>query len=162
MPTIPIKVQCGCGQKYSFEVEPVNGQMPWAVACPVCNADGTGAANVLITRSLAVAPAPTLAPAPVSGTRLRPAETPPMPAAPIAPEENQVQRLTREIKAAAGEDDDDKWKWWYYILAGICIGGFSIWQSYTQHRIKPLGELFLAVLCIGIGVWDFQRKQKKQ
>lgn len=85
-----------------------------------------------------------------------------MPAAPIAPEENQVQRLTREIKAAAGEDDDDKWKWWYYILAGICIGGFSIWQSYTQHRIKPLGELFLAVLCIGIGVWDFQRKQKKQ
>src|ERR1043165_1629377 len=41
MPTLPIKVLCGCGQKYAFEVEPVNGRMPSRVACPVCGADGT-------------------------------------------------------------------------------------------------------------------------
>ncbi len=43
-----IKVQCPCGAKYSFEVEPVEGRMPYAVTCPTCNADGTEAANKLI------------------------------------------------------------------------------------------------------------------
>jgi hypothetical protein len=51
---IPIKLQCGCGQRYAFDVEPVAGQMPWAVACPVCGADGTHAANTVIAQSLPV------------------------------------------------------------------------------------------------------------
>ena len=38
---------------------------------------------------------------------------------------------------------------------GSAIGGYSIWQAYDQHRVKPLGELFLAVLCVAIGIWDF-------
>lgn len=46
--TIPIKILCGCGQKYSFDAEPVNGQINWAVFCPVCGADGTVAANQII------------------------------------------------------------------------------------------------------------------
>jgi hypothetical protein len=40
-----IKVQCPCGAKYSFEVEPVEGRMPFAVNCPTCKADGTQLAN---------------------------------------------------------------------------------------------------------------------
>ncbi|MDR3456031.1 MAG: hypothetical protein P4N60_01185 [Verrucomicrobiae bacterium] len=179
---IPVKVVCGCGQKYSFDVEPVNGRMPSRVACPVCGVDGTAAANEILARSQAVPPppprpAPTLtaapvpAPVPVSTARLQTAAAPPpAPVAPLAPAappppstaETGIQRLTRELKAHTGEPEEDKWKWWYYILAGICIGGYSIWQSYTQNRIKPLGELFLAVFCIAIGVWDFQRKRKKQ
>jgi hypothetical protein len=43
-----IKVQCPCGAKYSFDVEPVEGRMPFAVNCPSCNADGTELANQLI------------------------------------------------------------------------------------------------------------------
>jgi len=43
-----------------------------------------------------------------------------------------------------------------------CIGGYSIWQAYTQKAIKPLGELFFAVFCIFIGIWDFQHKRKKK
>ncbi|HEX3718060.1 MAG TPA: hypothetical protein VH595_08835 [Verrucomicrobiae bacterium] len=43
-----IKVQCPCGAKYSFDVEPVEGRMPFAVNCPACNADGTELANQLI------------------------------------------------------------------------------------------------------------------
>ena len=152
--------------------------MPTTIACPVCGADGTQAANDIIARSQTAPPppprpAPTLAaaPVPVGATRsLAPAPAPvPVRAAPVAPlhspapAETPVQRLSREIKAHAGEhEDDDKWKWWYYILAGICIGGYSIWQFYNTHRPKVLGELFLAVLCIAIGVWDFQRKRKKQ
>jgi hypothetical protein len=50
---IPLKIECDCGQHYAFEVEPVNGRMPAAVACPGCGADGTAAANELISRQLA-------------------------------------------------------------------------------------------------------------
>src|SRR3954464_101901 len=50
---IPVKVLCECGQKYSFDVEPVGGRMPSSVACPVCATDGTGAANEIIAQSLA-------------------------------------------------------------------------------------------------------------
>ncbi len=50
---IPIKIQCGCGQKYAFDVEPVNGRMGTAVACPVCGTDGTAVANEIISQTLA-------------------------------------------------------------------------------------------------------------
>jgi hypothetical protein len=46
-----IKVQCACGQKYTFEVEPVNGRMPFPVNCPACGADGTEEANRLLAQS---------------------------------------------------------------------------------------------------------------
>jgi hypothetical protein len=53
---IPVKVQCDCGQRYAFEVEPVNSRMPTPVTCPVCGADGTAAANEVIAQKLAQAP----------------------------------------------------------------------------------------------------------
>ena len=53
---VPIKIQCGCGQYYEFEVEPVNGLVPSPVACPVCGMDGTAAANAAIAQSLASQP----------------------------------------------------------------------------------------------------------
>lgn len=46
-----VKLQCVCGQKYTFDVEPVNGQMPYAVTCPSCGADGTEAANLVLAQS---------------------------------------------------------------------------------------------------------------
>ncbi len=51
---MPVKIECECGQHYSFDVEPVNGQMPAAVACPECGADGTATANDFISQQLAV------------------------------------------------------------------------------------------------------------
>lgn len=45
---IELKVQCDCGQKYKFDVEPLNGRMPFTVACPVCGVDGTARANSLL------------------------------------------------------------------------------------------------------------------
>ena len=29
-----IKIQCGCGTKYKFDIEPVNGRMPVLVCAP--------------------------------------------------------------------------------------------------------------------------------
>src|SRR5687768_5700495 len=66
---IPVKVQCGCGQKYAFEVDPVDGHMPTAVKCPACGVDGTRMANEFIAQALAVQPAP----APVAAAPAAPA-----------------------------------------------------------------------------------------
>ena len=49
---IPVKIFCACGQKYAFEVEPVNGAMPVAVNCPVCQRDGTESANQHLAKIL--------------------------------------------------------------------------------------------------------------
>lgn len=54
--TIPVKIVCGCGQKYAFEVTPRDGKMPWPVACPVCKRDGTAEANRIIASLLAADP----------------------------------------------------------------------------------------------------------
>ena len=54
---IEVKIECPCGQHYAFDVEPVNGQMPDAVSCPACGADGTAAANESIARQSPPPPA---------------------------------------------------------------------------------------------------------
>jgi hypothetical protein len=51
---VPIKIQCGCGQRYSFDVEPVCGRMPTHVNCPICGEDGTLTANEVIAYQLAL------------------------------------------------------------------------------------------------------------
>jgi len=58
--------------------------------------------------------------------------------------------------------EGDTWKWWYYVLAGVCLGGYDIWKVYDTGRLKYLGGLFLSVLLIAIGVWDYQRKRKRR
>ena len=54
---LPIRIQCGCGQEYEFEVELVDGRMPSTVACPACGADGTAAANDFIVQNSPPQPA---------------------------------------------------------------------------------------------------------
>jgi len=56
----------------------------------------------------------------------------------------------------------ENWKWWYFVLAGIGIGGYSIWQSYTTSSIRPLGSLFLAGLCILVGLWSRKSEAKQK
>jgi hypothetical protein len=47
---VEVKVVCNCGQKFAFEVEPVNGRMPVSVSCPGCGRDGTQAANDVLVQ----------------------------------------------------------------------------------------------------------------
>jgi hypothetical protein len=71
---MPVKINCGCGQHYSFDVEPVAGRMPTPVACPTCGMDGTDAANASIAQTLAQrVAAPAWAPQPPARRRLHPA-----------------------------------------------------------------------------------------
>lgn len=48
---ITVKVECDCGQRYEYNVEPVNGRAPYIITCPTCGADGTAAANDFIARN---------------------------------------------------------------------------------------------------------------
>lgn len=70
-----VKILCSCGTKYSFDVEPVNGQMPAPVQCPNCALDGTEAANEYARQMLAASTSPAVRTVPVP---------PPPPAAPTA------------------------------------------------------------------------------
>jgi uncharacterized protein YxjI len=72
-----IKILCGCGTKYKFDVEPVNGRMPVAAICPGCGTNGTFEANRQIAERLGAAsqtpppPAPAVSQPPaVAGLRL--------------------------------------------------------------------------------------------
>jgi hypothetical protein len=59
-----LKVECSCGARFSFDVEPRDSRMPSPVQCPICQADATDAANKLIVEQMVVPPA-------ASSTRLR-------------------------------------------------------------------------------------------
>jgi hypothetical protein len=77
-----VKVQCPCGTRFEFEVEPVNGRMPVAINCPVCNADATELANAIIRQQSAATPPVGIAAAPVMPPS--PAAPPPPPAPPAS------------------------------------------------------------------------------
>jgi len=87
-PMLEIKVQCDCGQKFKFDVEPAGGRMPFGVNCPVCGADGTSKANEILRRVL---------PPPVPAGASQP-PGPPAPAAAAPPR----ARITMPNRPAAG------------------------------------------------------------
>jgi hypothetical protein len=80
-----LKVVCNCGQKYKFDVEPVNGVMPFSVNCPACGVDGTQSANSILAQNLS-SPSATTTVAPVPGLRINSAVPPAVSAPPpLAP-----------------------------------------------------------------------------
>jgi len=81
-----IKIQCECGTRFAFDVEPVNGRMPVRVSCPECSADATEFANEAIREKLA-APSP---PPP-----------PPVPETPVPAPARQPMRIAVPVSAAA-------------------------------------------------------------
>jgi hypothetical protein len=87
-----IKIQCDCGARFVFEVEPVNGLMPCAIACPECGVDRTESANHCINQNLAGA-ASAAAPesAPAGGLRISRAHHAPASSAATAPVTADVQ-----------------------------------------------------------------------
>ncbi len=85
-----IKIQCPCGVKYSFEVDPAEGRMPFAVQCPACNADGTEAANQVIADVAAKPRLRVQVGAPASGGVLTPVR--PVPKAMTAMQQIELER----------------------------------------------------------------------
>jgi hypothetical protein len=130
-----IKIQCDCGQKFKFDVEPVNGQMPFVVNCPVCGVDGTPKANALLQQLLP--PSPVVA-APAVPAPMRPASM--RINRPVAPVANPVEESAEEI-LEDGEDSDDGnvrefklgWKVWAIVAVFICIGLLSSFDKWSRR-----------------------------
>jgi hypothetical protein len=125
-----IKVQCPCGSKYSFEVEPVDGRMPFAVNCPVCKADGTELANELI---LAQSDAPKLRVQIAQPAADAPVATPfPRPAAVSAMEKLRTERR--------------KWRFVAWLGSGIALVVVALMASWVWFVVvgsKPRLEYSL-------------------
>lgn len=66
-----VAIDCSCGTRYKFDVEPVNGQMPATVQCPECGVDGTEAANAYIQQQTAASD-PSTASSPLTIQRREP------------------------------------------------------------------------------------------
>jgi len=151
---IPVKIQCGCGQRYAFDADPVEGWLASSVNCPAGGADGTAAANEVLAQSPAAAPAmePQAGPMrlhlstsePSAATLTRPASLPA--SAPHASQLGLVDRNQAEIEARAkvswGDPPDA-------VLKYLMIQGWS-----HAEAAELTATLFQerAVVVRGIGV----------
>lgn len=171
---ISVKLECACGQRYAFDVEPYKGGMPARVACPACGVDGTSSANSFIAQALAAQPAiaiPPPAPAqvvftPIGAAPPPPASAPPMnypapppPPPPVAPPAPRLQVPARPQPAAQAppqrspKSGKDGWsndetqfnKIGTYITFGApVIAALTTWLLDIQ--ISPM------IVCIVVGV----------
>lgn len=157
---MPIKIECECGQHYAFDVEPVDGKMPSPVACPVCGADGTAAANETIARQFAPAATETPSALPV---RLAVAATATQAAgtarAPIArrpdPRLGLVDRTQAEHEARAKAMWGDSRE---QVISYLMIQGFShqeasdLAQKLFQERTAAVRSNGIRKIIIGAGL----------
>ncbi len=151
-----LKLVCPCGQKFKFDVEPVNGQMPFAVICPVCNADGTAAANAQLSNQfppalVIVPPPPPIAPASGKLQMTRPAPAPTTAPPPLAsadsvfspPPISAVKPISTYKKAKSQEEEGE-----FSMVRGIggamagagigCAIMFAFWQ-WAHFRFPLMG-----------------------
>jgi hypothetical protein len=140
--TIPVKIQCGCGQRYAFDVEADGELRPDTVACPACGIDGTAAANAVILQSLAAQPAAANVPvrprihiaAPPSLTPPAAVALPPPVARPrgSAPAIGQTDHTQAEHEARAkilwGDSQED-------VLKFLMLKGFSHEEASGKVRV---------------------------
>lgn len=166
---IPIKIQCGCGQKYAFETEPLNGHMPNPVSCPACGTDGTAAANALIAQTLSAQPAVAAAAAPGLAplrVHLAPATPAPTASAPprLAPrllgqlEPEQAKHEAR-AKIMWGDQPRDVAK--FLVMHGFAPQEASeMVQGMFQERLATLRgdgikKVILGCACIAVPIVAF-------
>jgi hypothetical protein len=77
-----MKIQCGCGAKYEFDITPDMAQNPVQFVCPACGADSSALVTSLVRQQLGQAPAGP--PQPAQTPRAPPLRVAPPPTAPDA------------------------------------------------------------------------------
>jgi hypothetical protein len=153
-----IKIECACGTRLGFDVEPENGRMPVPVNCPSCETDITSLADVFIAQnSASAAPmrvtvrvagsAPPPPPAPAEGSAAPTSPPPPPPASSY-----KAAALQRTIAAAAGPkiegdeeypdarvSDAEAGKLMVWIKRGLAVAGVFVvvWAWYAFYASKP-------------------------
>jgi len=146
-----IKVTCPCGTRYKFPVEPVDGRLPQAIACPVCGADNTELGNQMIQEQLSgsVTPPP---PPPAGGLRIA-AHTPAAPSPAAAPPPPRPQPIMGGAarSAPAGEGAMAKTKKILTTILTIILVLIGIYAFYRKwsRRIGGMASLIEAVSSSG-------------
>jgi len=158
---IELKVQCDCGQKYKFDVEPINGLMSFRVNCPVCGADGTNRANLLlqqmppvpvpVAQPVSVTPSP-IAPPPIpSGLRIgaaaAAATAAPRAAAQVAPRMPPTQRAQPQRGNDGWEKSETQLnKLGSYVMLIPSILGAMLAADFFGIEVSPM------ILAVIVGV----------
>jgi hypothetical protein len=149
---LELKIQCDCGQKYKFDVEPVDGRMPWEVNCPICGASGTASCNELLRQMSPVA-APSMVAAasepPQPRLVVNRTHAPSAPAATLeAPPAEQYQMADAQL--AADVDEHGRPRNFTLSLTGVVLGavlGMLIW-----HLICRTTGIRLGIMALVTGV----------
>src|SRR6266508_2665011 len=136
-----IKIQCPCGQKYKFDVQPLHGRMQGTVKGPVCCIDGTAEAERILQHQLAASlnsPAPVAA-APGAGVRVtavrqvQPAQVVPHRQSTAAPAvmggtHTGADSNVRELKIG--------WKVWGWIILAVVLTLYNFGSRwYRKERL---------------------------
>jgi len=160
-----VKVQCDCGQKYKFDVEPVNGRMPFTVTCPICGADGTAKVNAILRETIVhqipapMSPPPPPPPPPTpEPLRVRiggsPAALPsaaPPPISPLATPAPLARPMTGFAQQAAAGAQAKPGKKPSFALG--LLGGFlgALVGAMIYYVIFKVSGLRIGLLAIGVG-----------
>lgn len=128
---IELKLQCDCGQKYKFDVAPVNGRMPFTVKCPICGLEGTGKANALLRQMPEYS-----VPQPASPFPGSVASTAPLPIEPVSQRYPATAAQPRQGNFLLG-------------VAGAIAGGAS--GLFIWFFLCKATSLRLGFLAIGVG-----------
>lgn len=155
------KVQCKCGEKI---VAPKLGAKSHVATIA---ASSTGPTSPVAPRSKANAEPtrPAREDSPMGNLFEGGDEESDEPVAPIVRSgpQGQAKAPADPGHTSAHEDDDgDTWKWWYYVVAGILIACFSVYQliegepiiQLGGRRNGPLGGFLIAALAIAVGIWS--------
>jgi hypothetical protein len=57
--------------------------------------------------------------------------------------------------------NSDNWKWWYFVVAGVLIGAYGVYEIYSGKFGKAIGSEVLATLCIVVGVFSRKSETKQ-
>ncbi len=161
---IPIKIECGCGQRYAFDVEAVSGQMPSAVACPVCGADGTAAANAALAQHVPAQPRIAVANRPAVRVAARTSsEPPPVPQSPaqvvtrrrttLLPGQVDHAQAQVEARAKISWGDSPKQVIGYLMMQGFAREEASeLVQEMFRERVATIRANGIKKLIVGVAL----------
>jgi hypothetical protein len=133
-----VKILCHCGQRYSFDVEPVDGRMPSAIACPSCGADGTKAANEVLSKT-----------GPQSGTKLYVAKRSGTPSLPVEPSPTEFVAPGTGYKPAFLDSGTEQKRGRLILLGAFCplvLCQMLVVFVVLALRLEPPGKHLVRVL----------------
>lgn len=132
-----IKIQCSCGTRYKFDVEPVEGRLPGPVTCPSCGTEGTASANKIIQERLGAQPVP-VQPSSIPALRVTFA-------APIAPAPAGAESVSpapkawrSQVPAPQQPQRESSWKKAVSIVL-ICVGVYALGSKWYRRAQRVGG-----------------------